>query len=78
MSLDCGEDSRSRRITWNYGNFITLLINFLIVAFCIFLVVKAINKMKRPSRDGRACGKRLSGLHHDDPDQGDALSALHE
>ena len=35
-------------ITWNYGNFITLLINFLIVAFCIFLVVKAINKMKRP------------------------------
>ena len=35
-------------ITWNYGNFVTLLINFLIVAFCIFLVVKAINKMKRP------------------------------
>ena len=35
-------------ITWNYGNFITLLINFIIVAFCIFLVVKAINKMKRP------------------------------
>lgn len=36
-------------ITWNYGNFITLLINFLIVAFCIFLVVKAMNKLKRPS-----------------------------
>ena len=36
-------------ITWNYGNFITLIINFLIVAFCIFLVVKAVNKMKKPS-----------------------------
>ena len=36
-------------ITWNYGNFITLTINFLIVAFCIFLVVKAVNKMKRTS-----------------------------
>ena len=36
-------------ITWNWGNFVTLLVNFLIVAFCIFLVVKAINKMKRPS-----------------------------
>src|ERR671933_466893 len=24
-------------ITWNYGNFITLVVNFLIVAFCIFL-----------------------------------------
>jgi large conductance mechanosensitive channel len=36
-------------ITWNYGNFITLLINFLIVAFSIFLLVRAINKLKRPS-----------------------------
>src|ERR1700739_2212633 len=36
-------------VTWNYGNFITLVINFLIVAFCIFLVVKAMNKMKKPS-----------------------------
>ncbi len=30
-----------------YGNFLAILINFLIVAFCIFMVVKAINKMKR-------------------------------
>lgn len=35
-------------ITWNYGNFITLVINFLIVAFAIFLLVRGINKMKRP------------------------------
>ena len=34
--------------TWNYGNFITLLINFIIVAFSIFMLVRAINKMKRP------------------------------
>jgi large conductance mechanosensitive channel len=32
-----------------YGNFITVTINFLIVAFCIFMVVKAMNKMKKPS-----------------------------
>src|SRR6202022_2185615 len=32
-----------------YGNFITTSINFVIVAFCIFLMVKAINKMKKPS-----------------------------
>src|SRR6266850_57584 len=36
-------------VTWNYGNFITLIINFLIVAFCILLVVKAMNRMKKPS-----------------------------
>jgi large conductance mechanosensitive channel len=35
-------------ITWNYGNFITLAINFLIVAFAVFLLVRGINKMKRP------------------------------
>ena len=36
-------------VTWNYGNFITLVINFIIVAFCIFLVIRGINKMKRPT-----------------------------
>jgi large conductance mechanosensitive channel len=35
-------------ITWNYGNFITLVLNFIIVAFCIFLVVRGLNKLKRP------------------------------
>jgi large conductance mechanosensitive channel len=30
-----------------YGNFITITINFIIVAFVMFLVVKAINKAKR-------------------------------
>jgi large conductance mechanosensitive channel len=43
------EAAKLGAITWNYGNFITLIINFLIVAFCIFLVIKAVNKMKKPS-----------------------------
>jgi large conductance mechanosensitive channel len=30
-----------------YGNFITVLIHFIIVAFCIFLLVKAMNTVKR-------------------------------
>jgi large conductance mechanosensitive channel len=30
-----------------YGEFITACINFIIIAFCMFLVVKAMNKMKR-------------------------------
>ncbi len=32
-----------------YGNFITEVLNFLIIAFAIFLLVKGINKMKRKS-----------------------------
>jgi len=34
-------------VTLNYGNFIQTLVDFLIVAFAIFLVVKGINAMKR-------------------------------
>ena len=30
----------------NYGNFINVILTFLIVAFCIFMVVKSYNKMK--------------------------------
>ena len=33
--------------TLNYGNLISVIINFVIVAFCIFLVVKAMNRFKR-------------------------------
>jgi len=44
-------------ITWNYGIFLTLLVNFIIVAFCIFLVVRAMNKMKRPAPDAPAVSK---------------------
>ena len=31
------------------GNFINAVINFVIVAICIFAIVKAINKLKKPA-----------------------------
>ena len=34
-------------VTWNYGLFITNLINFIIVGFAIFLLVKGIDSLKR-------------------------------
>ncbi|MGI8819725.1 MAG: large conductance mechanosensitive channel protein MscL [Chthoniobacterales bacterium] len=42
------EAVKAGAITWNYGNFITLVINFLIVALCVFLLVRALNRVKRP------------------------------
>jgi large conductance mechanosensitive channel len=30
-----------------YGNFLSILINFVIVAFCVFLLVKGVNRLKR-------------------------------
>jgi large conductance mechanosensitive channel len=35
--------------TINYGAFINTLINFIIVAFVIFLLVKGINKLRKPA-----------------------------
>lgn len=36
--------------TINYGSFIQTLIDFIIVAFCVFLLVKAINKLARKKK----------------------------
>jgi large conductance mechanosensitive channel len=40
-------DAQKNGATLAYGHFITLLINFLIVAWVLFLVVKMMNRMKR-------------------------------
>src|SRR5512139_614759 len=34
-------------VTWNYGNFLQVTVDFLIVAFSVFLLVKAINAAKK-------------------------------
>jgi len=44
-------------VTWNYGNFVSLVINFVIVAFAVFLMVRAFNKMKKPKSDAPAVAK---------------------
>jgi len=45
IALGEGEDAP----VFAYGNFIQTVINFLIVAFCIFMFVKFINKLKKPA-----------------------------
>ena len=40
-----------KAITWNYGNFITFVINFLIVAVAIFLVIRIINQLRHPAEE---------------------------
>ena len=34
-------------VTWNYGNFLQVTFDFLIVAFVVFMLVKAINATKK-------------------------------
>src|SRR2546429_7140149 len=61
-----GDAAKAGAITWNYGNFITLLINFLIVAAAVFLLVRAINKLRKPTaekepdkKDCPACAMKI-------------------
>ena len=40
--------AKAGAVTINYGEFLNTVINFVIVAFVVFLVVKAANKFKKP------------------------------
>ncbi len=40
-------DAKKAGVVLGYGNFITIAINFLIIAFALFMVVKGVNRMKR-------------------------------
>ena len=57
--------AKAGAITLNYGNFITLIINFLIVAGAIFLLVRAMNRLKQPkhaepvTKDCPDCAMRI-------------------
>jgi large conductance mechanosensitive channel len=50
-------DARKLGAVLAWGNFVTIVINFLIIAFCIFLVVKALNSMKKPAPSAPATTK---------------------
>ena len=47
--LDEAGEVVKQAVTLNYGNFIQVTVDFLLVALCIFLVIKAINKAKAMS-----------------------------
>ena len=41
------EDARKQGAVFAYGSFITVALNFLIIAFVIFLMVKGVNNLRR-------------------------------
>jgi large conductance mechanosensitive channel len=41
-------DAKKAGAVLAYGNFLTILINFIIIAFALFLVVKLINRLYKP------------------------------
>ena len=52
MSLKKGNEAAEiAEVAISYGNFINVIIQFLIIAFCIFLVIKGINSFKRAEEE---------------------------
>jgi len=47
----------AKAVTLNFGQFVNVVIEFVIIAFAIFLVVKGLNKMKRPSPSAEPVAK---------------------
>lgn len=46
-----GEDVVNPAITFNYGNFIQVLIDFIIIGVSIFFVIKGINKLRKKKEE---------------------------
>ena len=46
-----GEEIITPAITWNYGSFIQAVVDFLIVGVSIFMVIKAMNTMKKKKEE---------------------------
>lgn len=49
-SLKAAKDAGAATV--NYGLFVNLIINFIIVAFVMFMIIKAMNKMKKQAPAG--------------------------
>jgi large conductance mechanosensitive channel len=43
--------AEAEAVTINYGLFVNAVINFVIVAFCIFIVIKGMNSLKRKEEE---------------------------
>jgi large conductance mechanosensitive channel len=47
VNLGMAPDGKTE-VLWKYGNFLQITFQFLIVAFVLFLVIRGINKLKKP------------------------------
>lgn len=47
-------DGKEQQAAIFYGKFIQAIINFLIIAFCVFQLVKVMNKLKGPKKEAAA------------------------
>ena len=58
-------EGASKAVTLNYGAFVTAIVDFSVVAFAVFLLVKAVNTLKReapPAPTEKQCSECLMNI----------------
>ena len=48
LALQIGTDPAGKPVLFKYGAFLQTVLEFLIIAFVLFLIIKGINRLKRP------------------------------
>jgi large conductance mechanosensitive channel len=48
LAVTIGHDAKGKDVLWRYGAFLQTVFEFLVIAIVIFLIVKGINRLKRP------------------------------
>jgi large conductance mechanosensitive channel len=79
LAVSLGSDPAGKEVLWKYGNFLQISFQFLIVAFVLFMLIRGINKLKKPdpaAGDPRPAREEVidfdgrRSLHLDVPDGG--------
>jgi large conductance mechanosensitive channel len=48
LALNLGADPAGKEVLWKYGNFLQITFQFLIVAMVLFMIIRTLNKLKKP------------------------------
>jgi large conductance mechanosensitive channel len=48
LSVSLGADPAGKEVVLKYGNFLQISFQFLIVAFVLFMMIRSLNKLKKP------------------------------
>jgi large conductance mechanosensitive channel len=48
LALRIGHDPTGKPVLWRYGSFVQTIFEFVIIALALFLMIKGINRLKRP------------------------------
>jgi large conductance mechanosensitive channel len=48
LAVAIGLDPKGKEVLWRYGAFIQTIFEFVIIALVLFLIIKGINRLKRP------------------------------